>query len=72
MLVITRRVGEVLWIGNARVVVIRVGNGRVRLGVAAPTDVGILRGELSSSSVASKIADSSLVRQQAEEEALTS
>jgi carbon storage regulator len=47
MLVLGRKVGEVLVIGNDTVVtVVSVRGGRVRLGVRAPGEVPVLRGEL--------------------------
>ena len=47
MLVLTRRPGEKVAIGNAiTVTVIEVRGKRVRVGIAAPGQVRILRGEL--------------------------
>jgi carbon storage regulator CsrA len=47
MLVLTRRIGEEIVIGdNIRVQVVEVQRGRVRLGISAPDRVHILRGEL--------------------------
>ncbi len=47
MLVLSRRAGEELVIaGNIRIVVNRVAGNRVTLGIEAPDDVRILRGEL--------------------------
>ena len=47
MLVLTRKAGEELVIGdNIRVVVNRVAGNRVTLGLVAPQDVRIVRGEL--------------------------
>lgn len=47
MLVLSRRPGEELIIGeNIRVVVNRVAGNRVTLGIQAPDDVHIVRGEL--------------------------
>jgi carbon storage regulator len=47
MLVLSRKVGEKLIIGdNITVVVSRVAGNRVTIGVEAPTDVRIIRGEL--------------------------
>lgn len=47
MLVLTRKDGEEILIGDAVVVrIVRATNGRVRLGVTAPRDVPVLRGEL--------------------------
>lgn len=47
MLVLSRKVGESLVIGgNIRVVVHRVAGNRVTIGIEAPNDVRIIRGEL--------------------------
>ena len=47
MLVLSRKVGEKLVIGgNITVEVIRIQGNRLTLGLVAPTDVKILRGEL--------------------------
>jgi carbon storage regulator len=47
MLVLTRKIGEKVVIGNGiTVTVVRSEGGRVRLGIDAPGDVRILRGEL--------------------------
>ena len=47
MLVLSRKVGEKLVIdGNITVEVVRIQGNRITLGVQAPSDVKILRGEL--------------------------
>lgn len=47
MLVLSRKVGEELVIGdNVRVVVFRISGNRVTLGIQAPNDVRIVRVEL--------------------------
>ena len=47
MLVLTRKVGERIQIGNdITVVVTKTAGGRVTLGIEAPKDVRIMRGEL--------------------------
>ncbi len=47
MLVLSRKIGEKLIIGdNITVVVSRVAGNRVTLGIEAPSDVRIIRGEL--------------------------
>ena len=47
MLVLTRKANETIQIGDdVKVVVIKTQDGRVRLGIDAPPDVRILRGEL--------------------------
>lgn len=50
MLVLTRRPGERICIGDGIVVtVIAAGRGKVRLGVDAPKDISIVRDEVPSS-----------------------
>ena len=47
MLVLSRKVGETLVInGNITVKVLRIQGNRITLGIEAPSDVKILRGEL--------------------------
>lgn len=47
MLVLSRRVGEELVIGdNIRIVISRVAGNRVAVGIDAPQDVHVVRGEL--------------------------
>ncbi len=47
MLVLSRKAGEEILIGdNIRLVVNRVSGNRVTIGIAAPDDVHIIRGEL--------------------------
>jgi carbon storage regulator len=47
MLILRRKVGEKIVIGDGITVVVnRVSGGRVTLGIEAPTDVHIVRGEL--------------------------
>ena len=47
MLVLTRKSGEGLWIGDdIRIQVLEVKEGQVRIGVAAPEEKGIYRDEL--------------------------
>jgi carbon storage regulator len=47
MLVLSRKAGEVIHIGGGIVVtVVSVREGRVRVGIDAPKDVPVLRGEL--------------------------
>lgn len=47
MLVLTRKTGEELVIGdNIKVVVNRISGNRVTLGISAPDEVRIVRGEL--------------------------
>lgn len=55
MLVLTRRVGERIVIGeNIEIVILRATNGRARVGVDAPVDVRIRRGEVPSSQETTK------------------
>lgn len=47
MLVLSRKVGQTILIGdNISIQVLQVTGGAVRLGIEAPTDIRILRGEL--------------------------
>lgn len=47
MLVLARKEGESIAIGGGiRVVVVRTRSGEVRLGIDAPRDVSVVRGEL--------------------------
>lgn len=47
MLVLTRKIGEAIQFGdNVTVEVLEVRGGRVRLGITAPSDVGIQRREI--------------------------
>jgi carbon storage regulator len=47
MLVLSRHTGETIQIGEGiTVVVLRLGAGQVRIGIEAPNEVVILRGEL--------------------------
>jgi carbon storage regulator len=47
MLVITRRVGESLFIGNdIEVVVLAVKGNQIRIGIQAPKEIEVLREEL--------------------------
>jgi carbon storage regulator len=47
MLVLSRRESERICLGNSIVVtVVRLAGDRVRLGIEAPSDVRVLRGEL--------------------------
>lgn len=47
MLVLSRKVDEQIKIGDdITLVVCRIDNGRVRLGIVAPTDIPIVRSEL--------------------------
>jgi len=47
MLVLSRKVGEKIWVGeNTCITVVRVAQGVVRLGIDAPLDQTIVREEL--------------------------
>lgn len=52
MLVLTRRLGEEILIGdNIKLIVNRIAGNRVTLGIHAPGSVTILRGELGATAV---------------------
>ena len=58
MLVLSRKVGEKLVIdGNITVEVVRIQGNRITLGLIAPADVKILRGELGEPKVKSQAAE---------------
>ena len=47
MLVLSRKVGERIWIGeNIAVTVVRIAGGGVRLGIEAPAELPVIREEL--------------------------
>lgn len=47
MLVLTRKLGEVIIIGeNVAITVVKIKEGSVRIGIDAPKEIPILRGEL--------------------------
>lgn len=47
MLVLSRKLGERLWIGpNICVTIVDIDRNKIRLGVEAPTDVNVTRNEL--------------------------
>jgi carbon storage regulator len=47
MLVLSRKVGERIWIGdNIAVTVVRITGGGVRLGIEAPSELPVVREEL--------------------------
>jgi carbon storage regulator len=57
MLVLTRRCGERILIGdNIWITVVNVERGKVRLGIEAPPDVLVLREELSGARAATRSA----------------
>ena len=52
MLVLTRKLGEEILIGdNIRLIVSRIAGNRVAIGINAPDNVTILRGELGAAAV---------------------
>ena len=46
MLVLTRQKDEWLQIGDVKIVILKIGSGRVKIGIDAPATTGIARGEL--------------------------
>lgn len=47
MLVLSRKLGEGIWIGDQiRVSVLRIGPNAVRIGIEAPSHLGVVREEL--------------------------
>lgn len=47
MLVLSRKVNEEILIGdNIRITVVRLAGNRIRLGITAPNDVSVRRGEI--------------------------
>lgn len=46
MLVLTRKVGEAIHVGPYRVMLVKVDDGRARIGVEAPSDVPVHREEV--------------------------
>ena len=52
MLVLTRKLGEEILIGDdIKLIVSRIAGNRVTIGIKAPGDVAILRGELGTAAV---------------------
>jgi carbon storage regulator len=47
MLVLTRKVGEIVDVGPCSVQVVKIDGGKVRLGIVAPKNVPVLRREVS-------------------------
>ena len=53
MLVLSRKVGQKIWIGDdIEVTVVRVAQGTVRLGIEAPEQFAIVREEIQNTQVA--------------------
>lgn len=57
MLVLTRKIGQAVRIGNVRIVISKVGRGAVRIGIDAPREVPIVREELDEDSGGGTAAD---------------
>lgn len=58
MLVLSRKVGDKLVIdGNITVEVVKIQGNRISLGIVAPSDVKILRGELADRSVQTQVVE---------------
>ncbi len=50
MLVLSRKTNEVIKLGNAiEITIVRVAGNKVRLGIKAPSDIPVLREELTKS-----------------------
>lgn len=59
MLVLSRKVGERIWIGDKiSVTVVRITGGGVRLGIDAPSELPVVREELKTKMRESEIANS--------------
>jgi carbon storage regulator len=59
MLILTRRVGETVMVGNdVTITVLRIRGNQVRLGIAAPADVAVHRHEIFARITAQEQADS--------------
>ena len=56
MIVIRRKPGESVWVGGAEVKVLSLSPSRVKLGVAAPAQMAVLRGEVMASMEQNQIA----------------
>ena len=46
MLVLSRKAGESIHIDNVKVTIVRLDRNRVRIGIEAPAEMKIMRGEL--------------------------
>lgn len=56
MLVLTRKPGEQIVVaGNIRITVVSIGPGRVKIGIEAPDDVRVDRGEIHQKVLASAV-----------------
>jgi carbon storage regulator len=62
MLVLTRRVGESIVIANdIRITVVALGNGRVKIGIDAPTGISVDRSEIHERKLAEQAGGDALV-----------
>ena len=55
MLVLTRRPGQAIKVGNSTIVVVSTSNSKVKLGIEAPLDITVLRDELLQTQVENEI-----------------
>jgi carbon storage regulator len=63
MLVLSRKVGERIWIGEQiSITVVRISGGGVRIGIEAPPEMPVVREELKKGIVQSVSADQSTLR----------
>ena len=62
MLILTRKTGEAVRIGNVRIVINRVGRGAVRIGIDAPLEVPIVGEKLDEDSGIGEASDSASKR----------
>ncbi|GEL04465.1 MULTISPECIES: carbon storage regulator CsrA [Rummeliibacillus] len=47
MLVLSRKVGETIWVGDdVEIVITEIKGDQIKLGIKAPKNIGIVRGEL--------------------------
>lgn len=64
MLVLSRREGEKIMIGDSiTVTIVRLGGDKIRIGIDAPNDVLILRGELEAFQDRQEVAENSFCSQ---------
>ncbi|MGX9133377.1 carbon storage regulator CsrA [Rummeliibacillus sp. JY-2-4R] len=47
MLVLSRKVGETIWIGeNVEIIITEIKGDQIKLGIKAPRNIDVIRGEL--------------------------